>query len=143
MKDPIHEIINDPIRDARRYVRNAQDALRDHGKFDTETGRYEDPKYVKAAGHYLWSGVLIALEAVFHVEAEKKKKKGEDNRVSVDDYIRVASTRDRKLLGWVTDGYRIMHLYMGYDGIQEKDVCMKGFRLANNIIDKCESMMVA
>ena len=67
-----NEIINDPIRDARRYVKNAQDALRDHGKFDTETGRYEDSKYVKAAGHYLWSGVLIALEAVFHVEGDKR-----------------------------------------------------------------------
>ena len=77
MKGPIRDIISDPIRDARRYVKNAQDALRDHGKFDTETGRYEDSKYVKAAGHYLWSGVLIALEAVFHVEEQKKSKKGE------------------------------------------------------------------
>ena len=138
MKDLFLEIINDPIRDARRYVKNAQDALRDHGKFDSETERYEDPKYVKAAGHYLWSGVLIALEAAFHVEEEKKKRKGEDNRVSVDDYTRAASTRNRKLVGWVVDGYRFMHLYMGYDGIGDKQMCMRGVHLANNIIDRCE-----
>lgn len=143
MKDLYKEIKPDPFFEARRYVKNAHDALRDHGKLNTETGRYEDPKYVKAAGHYLWSGVLIALEAAFHVEEEKKKRKGEDTRVSVDDYTAAASKRDRKLLGWVTDGYQIMHLYMGYDGIGAKKVCMIGFRLANDIIDKCETLMAA
>lgn len=142
MRDIRKENSTDPFTEARRYVENAHDALRDHGKYNVETGGYEDSKYVKAAGHYLWSGVLIALEAVFRVEEEKKKRKGEDNRVSVDDYTLAASKRDRKLLRWVADGYRIMHLYMGYDGIQDKDVCMKGFQLANNIIDKCGSMMV-
>lgn len=141
MRDFDKEIIFDPILDARRYVDNARDALRDHGKLNPETGRYEDPKYVKAAGHYLWSGALIALEAVFRVEEEKKRRKGEDNRVSVDDYTAAVAKRDRKLLGWVADGYRIMHLYMGYDGIQDKEVCMKGFQLANSIIDRCESLM--
>ena len=131
----------DPIGEARRCVTNAQEALRDHGKLNTDSGRYEDPKYVKAAGHYLWSGVLIALEAVFHVEAEKKKRKGKDNRVSVDDYTAAVSQRDQKLLGWVTDGYQIMHLSMGYDGIQAKVVCMEGVHLANNIIDRCESLV--
>lgn len=143
MKDPVHEIINDPIRDARRYVKNAQDALRDHGKLNVDTERYEDPKYVKAAGHYLWSGVLIALEAVFHVEAEKKSKKGKDNRVSIVDYTAALAKRDRKLLDWVNDGYKIMHLGMGYDGIGDKRICQRGIQLTNAIIDKCESMMVA
>ena len=133
-------IVKDFISEARRYVANAQDALRNHGKLNAETGRYEDPKYVKAAGHYLWSGVLIALEGVFHVEAEKKKCKGKDNRVSVDDYTAVVSQRDQILLGWVTDGYQIMHLSMGYDGIQSKNVCMEGVFIANNIINRCESL---
>ena len=34
-----------------------------------------------------------------------------------------------------------MHLYMMYDGIQAKDVCDSGFRLANTIIDRCEKMV--
>lgn len=135
-------MVYDPIKEARCYVTNAQDALRDHGKLNTDTGCYEDPKYVKAAGHYLWSGVLIALEAVFHVEEEKKKRKGEDNRVSVDDYILAASKRDRKLLSWVTDGYKILHLSMGYDGVGDKQICMRGIQLTNEIIDRCESFLV-
>ncbi|MBQ5958076.1 MAG: DUF5618 family protein [Bacteroidales bacterium] len=141
MRDPKKEIVYNPISEARRYVENAKEALQNHGKLNVETGRYEDPKYVKAAGHYLWSGVLIALEAVFHVEEEKKKRKGEDNRVSVDDYTAAAAKRDYKLLGWIADGYRATHLYMGYDGIQDKEMCLKGFQLATNIIDRCESMI--
>ena len=140
MKDSNQEITLDPIKNARRYVTNARDALRDHGKLNTDTGRYEDPKYVKAAGHYLWSGVLIALDFVFHVKEEKKKQK-RDSRVSVDDYIAVIAKRDYKLLGWVKDGYELLHLSMGYDGIQNKKVCENGFELANSIIDRCEGMM--
>ena len=41
----------DPIEEARRYVQNAHDVLRDFGDLNTETGRYEDPKYVRAAGN--------------------------------------------------------------------------------------------
>lgn len=122
MKDLYKEIKTDPFFEARRY---------------------EDPKYVKAAGHYLWSGVLIALEAVFHVEDQKKSKKGEDNRVSILDYTAALAKRDRKLLDWVNDGYKIMHLSMGYDGIGDKRVCVSGIQLANTIIDRCESMMAA
>lgn len=140
MRDLRKEIVYDPISEARRYVSNAKDVLKEHGKLNTESGRYEDPKYVRAAGHYLWSGALLALEAVFHVEEEKQIRKG-DNRVSVDDYTAAVSKRDHKLLGWVVDGYRILHLCMGYDGIQDKEVCQKGFQLANNIIDKCEVML--
>lgn len=141
MRDYNKELVYSPISEARRYVSNAHDALREHGQLNIELGCYEDSKYVKAAGHYLWSGVLIALEAVFHVEQDKKKRKGEDTRVSVDDYTSAASSRDQKLLAWITNGYRIMHLSMGYDGIQDKDVCMKGFQLANNIIDRCETLL--
>lgn len=143
MRDLNNEITYNPIGEARRYVDNAKDTLRDSGRFNADTGRYEDPKYVKAAGHYLWSGILIALEAVFHVEEEKKKRKGQDNRVSVDDYTVVVAKRDRKLLGWIVDGYQIMHLSMGYDGIQDKNICLRGFQLATEIIDKCETMMAS
>ena len=70
-----------------------------------------------------------------------KKLKGKDNRVSVDDYTAAVSQRDQKLLGWITDGYQIMHLSMGYDGIQAKRVCKEGFLIANNIIDRCENLV--
>ena len=48
-----------PIEEARRYVDNAKQTLTENGKLNMETHRYEDPKYVRAAGNYLWLGVLI------------------------------------------------------------------------------------
>lgn len=126
-----------PIEEARRYVDNAKKALNDNGKLNTETLRYDDPKYVRAAGNYLWLGVLMALDAVFHVRADRR------TRVNIDDYERAVSKRDKKLLGWVEDGYNIMHLYMNYDGVQSKNTCDDGFRLANDIIDRCEKLLAS
>ena len=102
---------------------------------NVETRRYEDDKYVRAAGNYLWLGVLMALDAVFHVRTDRRK------RVDVNEYREIVGQRDRKLLDYVNDGYNVMHLSMTYDGVQAKDVCDSGFRLANNIIDRCEMML--
>ena len=66
----------DPIEEARRYVRNAHDTLADNTKVDPETETYVDSKYVRAAGNYLWLGVLIALEAVFHVVLDAQGVEG-------------------------------------------------------------------
>ena len=124
-----------PIEEARRYVDNACETLKEKAEFNTKTQRYEDPKYVRAAGHYLWLGTLIALDAVFHVREDRR------TRVNINDYIDAVSKRDHKLQDWVNDGYSIMHLYMGYDGIQDKDVCKKGIRLARTIIDRCSVLL--
>ena len=132
---------NDPIEEARRYVRNAHDVLNDNTKINAETDSYEDAKYVRAAGNYLWLAVLIALEAVFHAEEKKKEQKGKDARVIVDDYIRALGQRDRKLLDWVNSGYMVMHLSMNYDGIRDKKICNRGFDLATQIIDRCAILL--
>ena len=79
----------------------------------------------------------MALDAVFHVRADRR------TRVNIDDYERAVSKRDKKLLGWVEDGYNIMHLYMNYDGVQSKNTCDDGFRLANDIIDRCEKLLAS
>ena len=125
----------DPIAEARRYVDNARKTLKENGELNPQTNRYEDPKYVRAAGNYLWHGVLIALDAVFNVRNDKR------TRVNINAYEEAVSKRDIKLLGWVTDGYQIMHLYMNYDGIQSKKICDNGFQIANNIINRCEKMI--
>ena len=125
----------DPIAEARRYVENASLALKANGKLDIETGMYQDEKYVRAAGNYLWLGVLMALDAVFHVRKDRR------TRVDINDYTNAVGKRDRKLLIWVDNGYNIMHLYMNYDGIQSKTTCDDGFRIANQIINRCASMM--
>lgn len=125
----------DPIEEARRYVENARETLKEKGEFNDELNRYEDEKYVRAAGNYLWLGVLMALDAVFHVRKDRR------TRVDIQDYKAAVSKRDRKLLALVTDGYDVMHLSMNYDGIQSKGVSDEGFRLANNIIDRCAAMV--
>lgn len=126
---------NDPIAESRRYVENARKTLRENGKLDVEQNRYQDEKYVKAAGNFLWGGVLIALDAVFHI------KKNEHDRVDIKDYRTAVGNRNKKLLGLVNNGYEIIHLLMGYDGTQYKKLCDDGFRLANEIINKCAIML--
>ena len=112
---------NNLIDEARRYVENAKKTLIDNGKLNTETHQYEDPRYVRAAGYYLWLGVLMALDAVFQVRKDRR------TRVNIDDYERAVSKRDKKLLSWVESGYNVMHLYMNYDGIQDKKHLRFGF----------------
>lgn len=124
-----------PIAEARRYVENARKTLKENGELDVETKVYQDEKYVRAAGNYLWLGVLMALDAVFKVRKDRR------TRVDINAYLDAVGKRDRKLLSFVNSGYDIMHLYMNYDGNPAKGVSDEGFRLANTIIDRCETMM--
>lgn len=125
----------DLIKEARRYVENAERTLSENGRYNPELKLYEDDKYVRAAGHYLWHAVLMALDAVFHVRADRR------TRVAVDDYYEAVRKRDRKLLALVNSSYNVMHLSMDYDGTPSKSVCGEGFRLANDIIDRCSKML--
>ena len=125
----------DPIAEARRYVENARKALNENGELDVETKLYQDEKYVRAAGNYLWLGVLMALDAVFHVRKDRR------TRVDINNYLEVVGKRDRKLLSYVNSGYDVMHLSMNYDGNPNKGVSDSGIRIANNIIDRCEMML--
>ena len=124
-----------PIDEARRYVENAKKTLKENGELDTELNIYQDDKYVRAAGNYLWLGVLMALDAVFHVREDRR------TRVDIKDYREAIGKRDKKLLALVNNGYDVMHLYMNYDGNQSKDVSDGGFRIANSIIDRCEALV--
>ena len=125
----------DPIAEARRYVENAKETLKEKGELNVEMNRYEDEKYVRAAGNYLWLGVLQALDAVFHVRSDRRKK------VNIDDYLDVIGNTDDKLMGLVNTGYDIMYVYMAYDGMRLKDISDAGFNIANQIINRCETMM--
>ena len=135
MKDPMIEIVVDPVNEARRYVENAKDLLTNHGQLDYETQLYMDRKYVRMAGNTLWNGVLLILDAVFHV-----KKVGRLHP-DVIDYRDEVAKRDKKLLALFNTAYETLHVYMGYDGNQEKNVCGAGFRLANDIIDRCAVLL--
>ena len=123
------------IKEARRYVDNANEILRERGKLDKDGIEYEDEKYVRAAGNYLWLGVLMALDTVFHVRDDRR------TRVHIGDYFEVIAKRDGKLLDWVDSAYGIIHCYMNYDGNASKKLCDSGFEYATRIIDRCEAMV--
>ena len=125
----------DLIKEARRYVDNAEKTLRENGRYNKELNLYEDDKYVRAAGHYLWHSVLLALDAVFQVRKDRR------TRVDVNDYYAAVRKRNKKLLALVNSSYNVMHLSMDYDGTSEKNVCNAGFRLANDIINRCALMI--
>lgn len=134
MRDLSREIVENPVIEARRYVENAKTLLREHGQLNEEVRIYEDRKYVKMAGNTLWNGVLLILESVFQL---KKKKK----RPDAVDYKDAIVKRDGKLLKLYLIGYETMHLNMGYDGYPLKADCDEGFRIANEIIDRCAAML--
>ena len=111
--DKIIEMEN-PIDEARRYVSNAKDVIK-NANYDRKFKMYMDGKYVKMAGDTLWKGCLIALDAVLNI----RKGKG---RPTIEKYKEAAGKRDQKLLAYIVTGYDTMHLYMGYDGTAKHDV---------------------
>ena len=129
------EMIIDPIKEARRYVANAEEVFK-KAKYDPETKSYLDSKYVKTAGNILWSSCLVALEALLHVRKDK-------GRPSIQKYKEAAGKRDGTLLKFINAGYETMHLFMGYDGGKQKKVCDAGFDAANSIIDRCAMLLPA
>ena len=124
-----------PIEEAQRYVDNAKQTLNDNGEYDSDLKRYGDCKYVKSAGHFLWTGMLVLLDALFPVKTKRRPLP------DIKDYKEAVAQRDRKLLALVNDGYTTMHIAMSYDGNQSKAVCDEGFRLANEIIKICSKML--
>lgn len=134
MRDIKKEIVVDPVNEARRYVDNAKRLLEEHGQLDAEKRFYGDRKYVRMAGNTLWNGMILILKEAFQI----KKNRG---RLAIEDIRSIVNKRDGKMMTLVNCGYDIMHLAMGYDGILEKEVCSKGFQLANEIIERCEIMI--
>ena len=124
-----------PVEEARRYVENAKAILVEHGELDVETKCYNDRKYVRMAGNTLWNGILLILDAIFHVKSDKTP------HPDINDYKMAVNKRDKKLLQFINAGYETIHISMGYDGAIRKGVCDEGFLLANDIIDRCATMI--
>lgn len=124
-----------PVEEARRYVENAKAILVEHGELDVETKCYNDRKYVRMAGNTLWNGILLILDAIFHVKSNKTP------HPDINDYKIAVNKRDKKLLQFINAGYETIHISMGYDGAIRKGVCDEGFLLANDIIDRCATMI--
>ena len=123
----------DPILEARRYLDNAKEILRD--KAVKEDNFYQDSKYVKLAGHAMWTGCMIALDHALGIKKQRGRRK------DIDDYKAAAAKVDKKLLYYVESGYNIIYMGMGYDGEKKAtivDICIETM---NYIIDWCEHRM--
>lgn len=122
----------DSISEARRYLANAKEILRDKAR--KEDGYYVDKKYIKMAGHTAYTGVLLALDALLNNKTKKTRK-------SVEWYQVELSHLDRKITRSFADVYEILHLSMGYDGVRNAKVIVIGLEQAENIINWTEQKM--
>lgn len=122
-----------PIEEAKRYLQNAKNVLKNNTTVDND-GYYSDSKYVRMAGNTAWNGCLIALDAAYDIKKEKKK----GTRLTIDDYKRIISGKDKKMILHIVEGYNLLHLCMGYDGTKRASVVKDGFALAKTIISRCE-----
>jgi hypothetical protein len=121
------------ITEARRYIANAKDILRD--KAVKEDGLYQDAKYVKMAGNTAYKGVLVALDDMLG-----KKTKG---RKDVDWYKAHLAKIDKKVLSSFIGVYDTLHLSMSYDGNPVAEVAAGGLKHAEYIIDWVEHRLAA
>ncbi|MCE6992539.1 DUF5618 family protein [Dyadobacter sp. CY323] len=117
------------VQEAKRYLDNAKEILREKAK--KEDGFYHDKKYVKLAGHAAYTGVLVALDALF-----ENKNKGRKN---VEWYLEKIGRMDRKALASFNAAYDTLHLAMGYDGNTAADVSTAGIKLAESLINWVET----
>ncbi len=119
----------DSVQEARRYLDNAREILRD--KAHKEDGIYQDAKYVKMAGHTAYTGVLVALDGLLG-----KKSKG---RKDVDWYKQKLASLDKRLLSSFVGVYDTLHLSMSYDGNPLASVATAGLQEADTIIKWIET----
>jgi hypothetical protein len=119
----------DTIQEAKRYVENARELLREKAR--KEDGYYQDTKYVKMAGHTAYAGVLVALDGLLG-----KKGKG---RKDVDWYKQHLTKVDKRMLNAFVSAYDILHLSMSYDGNPLASVAIAGLQEAETIINWVES----
>lgn len=126
---------NNPIEKAKNRAYQAQMILVENGNLDEEINRYDNPKYIRKSGRALWRAVLIALDTVFDIRVDRRTK------FYIEDYLDTIVKKDERLSKIVDMAYSVIYVYMAFDGIQYKLICDEGFRLANNIIDRCEEML--
>jgi len=117
--------------EAIRYMDNAKESLKNaqkEGKF------YQDPKYVKTACGTAYSGLLVALDGYLILKGANKPKK--NLRKSIEYYQENITKIDRKLLDYLINAYKILHLSGYYDGITAAGTIKEGFNFAYKIIEK-------
>ena len=126
--------MKDPIDEARRYINNAKTLLEEKAILNPKLGVYEDSKYVKLAGHPLWTGAIIAISYSLKVAPKKSTQ-----RLDIKDFQEAASKRNKKLLTLLVSQYQSAHLSMGYDGSKSVGNAKDAIRYTQEIVDWCEN----
>ncbi|OQC45631.1 MAG: hypothetical protein BWX59_01076 [Bacteroidetes bacterium ADurb.Bin028] len=120
-----------PIEEAKRYVANAKQILRE--KAGKRGYHYTDSKYVSMACNTAWSGVLIAV----HAKMKRDNFKFPRGRLSVDTYRGYLTTKNKTILKYFNSAYNHLHLYGGYDKELSVGNTQIGLDFAEKIIDWC------
>lgn len=115
--------------EAYRYLENGVTILKEKGKMDIKSQQFDDKKYVKMASHTIYTGVLLALDAVLKLP----KKKNND----INEYHKLLSRENRTMNRNLVDVYHIFHLEGGYDGYAKKSIVNEGLKSAREIVDWC------
>lgn len=120
--------IENPYKEAMRYIDNAKENLKLAGK---DEQFYEDEKYVKTACGTAYSGALIALDFLFEIKNIPTRRR----RKSIEYYQKSVGEIDKKLLKHLNSAYRLLHLDGYYDGETKIDAIQSGFQSAISIIE--------
>ena len=119
---------DDPYKEAMRYIENARKQLDEAGR---DGKFYEDEKYVKSASGIAYSGILVALDALFDYKNLPKKK----GRKAIEYYKENLAKIDKKLLNYLNSAYNVLHLEGYYSGEKKINVIEEGFDSAITIIN--------
>jgi hypothetical protein len=117
-----------PYQEALRYIDNAENTLKLAGK---DGKYYSDDKYVKSASGIAYSGVLLALDALFDFKNMPKRR----GRKAIDYYQNNLAKIDKKLLKELNITYAVLHLEGYYEGQTKIGVIEEGFDSAMTIIE--------
>ena len=116
-----------PYKEAMRYIDNARNQLKLAGK---DGKFYVDAKYVKSASGIAYSGILVALDALFDYKNVPKRR----GRKAIDYYQLNLAKIDKKLLRELNAAYELLHLAGYYEGQLKIGAIEEGFDSALSII---------
>ena len=119
-------------QDSMRYIDNARGLLKQSGKEDRN---YKDVKYVHTACGTAYIGMLKALDFLFDIKKVPKRR----GRKSIEYYQGALSKIDKKLLNYLNNAYRLLHIDGYYEGVTEIKAIEAGFENAILIIDAIKS----
>ncbi len=116
-----------PTEEAYRYIENAKKLLKENGHVDND-GLYSDNKYIKMAGHTVYTGLLVVLDALMGEKTKNRRRR-------VEDYYHFLAQENKKMGKLFNEAYNILHLYCGYDGTLHMSIFKTGIQDAKMLIE--------